>query len=155
MPYEIEHKYLLDFHGKTRHEIESLLPSVSKVLISQGWIGRVRLRDTITEHGADSYVCIKFGKGLVRREFECRIPGPLLDILWPFTEGKRINKARYKVKENDLTWEIDIFHGRDLALAEVEVPSKDTKIEIPLWLKPYIVREVTEEKQYTNMAMAR
>lgn len=50
---------------------------------------------------------------------------------------------------------MDQFCDRDLVLAEVELPSEETAVEVPGWLKPYLVREVTDEAEYVNLNLAR
>jgi CYTH domain-containing protein len=52
-------------------------------------------------------------------------------------------------------WEIDEFTDRPLWLAELELDRADAPITVPDWLKPVLVREVTDEKEYTNRSLAR
>jgi CYTH domain-containing protein len=59
------------------------------------------------------------------------------------------------VPVGDLTWEIDDFTGHKLVLAEVELPARDVDVEVPKWLRPHVVREVTEEEEYRNARLAR
>jgi CYTH domain-containing protein len=54
-----------------------------------------------------------------------------------------------------LTWEIDEFTDRKLVLAEVELPTRDAAVEIPEWLQPHLVREVTEDEEYENARLGR
>jgi len=37
----------------------------------------------------------------------------------------------------------------------VELPSVETKVDLPEWLKPYVVREVTDEAEYVNLNLAK
>src|SRR5262249_21522009 len=98
---------------------------------------------------------IKLGAGVRRTEVEEECPRALFDKLWPLTRAQRIVKTRYRVPDGDLVWEIDRFVGRDLLLAEVELPSETTEVVPPIWLAEVLEREVTGEKQYTNEALAR
>jgi CYTH domain-containing protein len=50
---------------------------------------------------------------------------------------------------------VDAFTDRELWLAELEIPSVDHPVEIPGWLAPFVVREVTDEKGYGNSDLAR
>jgi adenylate cyclase len=75
--------------------------------------------------------------------------------LWPLTEGRRVRKRRHRVREGERQWEIDEFLDRDLFLAEVELPSTDAPVELPDWLRPHVVREVTTEDEYKNENLAR
>jgi CYTH domain-containing protein len=82
------------------------------------------------------------------------VPEELFARLWPLTEGRRIRKRRHHVKDGDLTWEIDEFRDRNLVVAEVELPSPSTEVTTPDWLRPHIVREVTDDPAYTNYRLA-
>ena len=74
--------------------------------------------------------------------------------MWARTAGRRINKIRHRVREKDVTWEIDQFQGIDLVLAEVELPSADIPLRFPNWVMAHMLREVTDDPQYTNFAIA-
>ena len=52
-------------------------------------------------------------------------------------------------------WEIDEFTDRPLWLAELEIDRADTPVTIPDWLKPVLVRDVTDEREYSNHSLAR
>jgi CYTH domain-containing protein len=55
-----------------------------------------------------------------------------------------------------VTWEIDEFLDRQgLWLAEIELERVDDHVVPPDWLRQVIEREVTDEPQYTNHALAR
>ncbi len=101
------------------------------------------------------YRAVKSGLGLVRAEQEERISRRRFRELWPGTAGVRIRKHRYLIPDGELTWEIDEFLDFDLVLAEVELPTADTEVVIPDWLAPWVVAEVTERVEYTNLYMAR
>src|SRR5256885_14202809 len=96
------------------------------------------------------------GSGLDRLEFEEETSEQFFATVWPLTRGARVFKRRYFVPEGDVTWEIDEFLDRSgLWLAEVELESVDQHVEVPDWLQPVVEREVTEEREYTNRALAR
>src|SRR5262249_30162408 len=147
---EIERKYLL-----------SGMPPVDGAqifAIEQGYLPGGRLRERLRRvRGPDGerlVRSIKAGSGLRPVGIEEDWPPELFRKLWPLTAGRRIVKTRYKVKDGDLVWEIDRFAGRDLTLAEVELPSETTAVTPPAWLAGAIVREVTGEKGFTNEALA-
>jgi CYTH domain-containing protein len=75
--------------------------------------------------------------------------------MWPLTEGRRLRKRRYAIVDGPLTWQIDEFLDRPLVLAEVELPSESVIVEPPTWLAPVVVREVTNEPDFTNASLAR
>lgn len=122
---EIERKYLL-----------STLPPAellgSGVEIQQGYIGA----------------------GVRRDEHEVRIPEPTFEKLWPLTEGARVEKTRYLMKDGDDRWEIDAFAGplSGLYLAEIELPSETRTVRPPAFLP--VLREVTSDPAYKNKGLA-
>lgn len=149
---EIERKYLLS----------GLPPSVTgaPVLeIEQGWLPGERLVERfrrVRSNGTEAcFRTIKAGAGVSRIEIEEETTPAIFAGVWPLTEGCRVRKRRYRLPDGNLVWEIDEFLDRDLIVAEVELPSTDVEVETPSWLKPYIVREVTGDEQFTNRALAR
>ena len=149
---EIERKYLLD-------AVPDVVGEAPFVEIEQGYLPgekiRERLRRTRDGKREIHYRTLKMGSGLERAEFEEEIDGEVFRRMWPFTEGCRVHKRRYRVADGGFVWEIDVFHDRDLVLAEVELATADSDVFIPDWLLPHIVREVTEDAQYSNLALAR
>lgn len=58
-----------------------------------------------------------------------------------------------------MKWEIDDFslHRTEMVsiiVAEIEVPSLNYDIQFPEWLKPYILKEITDDKTYSNFKLA-
>ena len=149
---EIERKYLLRELPPAAHEA----PAVE---IQQGYLPGTRLVERLrhVRRNGDSQWCrtVKSGTGVSRLELEEETSRELFERIWPLTAGRRVVKRRYRVRADELTWEIDEFLDRDLVLAEVELPAADTPVEPPAWLSPYVVREVTDEPEYTNLRLAR
>jgi CYTH domain-containing protein len=58
------------------------------------------------------------------------------------------------VPDGPVVWEIDAFLDRPLVLAEIELPTPDFPVEIPDWLAPFLVREVTDESAFSNLRLA-
>jgi adenylate cyclase len=156
---EIERKYLLD--------AVPALPKQTKIrLLEQGYLpertetggalaeGRLR-REVLADGSVIFTNTIKKGTGLVRSEFERSLTVEEFAKLWPETEGRRLRKMRYLVREGDFVWAIDAFEMIDLVLAEVELPSEDAVAPVPGWLQPHIVREVTGEPEFQSYAVAR
>lgn len=121
-----------------------------------------RIRSIQRDDGSVEYVhTVKTGTGLVRTEIERSLDADEFNRLWPATEGRRLTKTRYRVRQRDpvldtdFTWEIDRFNGLDLVLAEVELPTAAAVATPPSWLAPFIVREVTDEPAYRNFEIAR
>ena len=114
-----------------------------------------RIRRIVFADG--SIICthtIKKGSGLVRDETERTISIEQFEQLWPQTSGRRLRKQRHRVHVNHSVWEIDEFEDVDLVLAEVELDAPDAHVPCPPWLEAHVVREVTDDPQYTNAAIA-
>jgi adenylate cyclase len=72
--------------------------------------------------------------GTSRAEFEYEIPvQDGTEMLGGLAVGPLIDKTRYRVPANGLTWEIDVFAGDNagLVVAEVELPSETTAVDLP------------------------
>lgn len=153
LPVEIERKFLL----------RACPPAARAVLpfrIEQGWIPgthvRERLRRRIAPDGTITcFRTIKLGQAVARVEVEEATSPELFEAMWPLTAPARIRKDRYVVPHGPHTWEIDVFHGRDLVLAEVELGHEQEQVTLPPWLAPYVEREVTTEPAYFNAVLAR
>ncbi len=69
-------------------------------------------------------------------------------------ERRVIHKTRWCVPVGDLVAEIDVFEGfTQYAYCEVELPSPQTPYELPSFLQ--VIREVTEDRRFTNAAISR
>src|ERR1700726_4837691 len=147
---EIERKFL----------IKGLPPQILRskhFQLAQGYLasetgGRhVRLR----KKGKVMSLTFKVGRGVAREEREVRLSPKQFAILWPATRGRRLRKTRYEVPWKRLKIEIDIYHGRNdgLMVAEVEFPNHASrrKFKPPRWFG----REITGEKRYSNVRLAR
>lgn len=153
MNVEIERKYLLSDLPR--------MPRAADILeIEQGYIPGDRLVERLRrEQSRDGtvrfYRTVKAGRGLERIELEDETDERTFAHLWQLTEGHRLRKRRHKVPEGDDMWEIDEFTDRQLYLAELELPAVDHAVDIPGWLAPVVVREVTGERAYANSNLAR
>ena len=149
---EIERKYLL-------RDLPPLGGAFETAEIIQGWLPGDEVRERLRRVDANGtprfYRTIKAGSGIARVELEDETDAELFETLWPLTEGRRVRKRRHKVREGERVWEIDEFLDRDLVLAEVELPSTGATVELPEWLRPHVVREVTGEAEYKNENLAR
>ena len=65
-----------------------------------------------------------------------------------------IRKTRIRVPDNGRVWEYDLFpFWSDRAILEIELSSEDEKVELPAGVE--LIREVTDDRRYTNRSMAR
>jgi CYTH domain-containing protein len=150
---EIERKYLL----RALPQRTNGAPSLE---IDQGYLPgeriNERVRRTLGADGIRYYRTIKSGSGIERLEIEEETSELFFTTVWPLTRGCRIRKRRYLVDDGGVTWEIDEFLDRQgLWLAEIELERVDDVVVPPDWLREAIEREVTDEPQYTNHALAR
>jgi len=149
--HEIERKYLLK-------RLPGRVQEFAKYEIEQGWLPgdllQDRLRRVKSPDGERYFRTVKVGMGLSRLEVEEETSQEVFVALWELTRGRRVRKYRYRIPVNGLTWEVDDFSDRELTLAEVEIPNLETKVELPGWLVPLVVREVTGEEEYYNVNLA-
>lgn len=153
LPLEVERKYLL--------RALPTMPTATDVLeIDQGYLPGVklleRLRRQVSRDGVTRYFrTVKLGMGVERMELEDETDAATFDHMWLLTEGRRLRKRRHVVANGADHWEIDEFTDRPLVLAELEIPHADAPVVFPDWLRPSLVREVTDEREYTNRSLAR
>lgn len=109
---------------------------------------RVRIRDEL------AFLTLKSPrKGISRDEFEYEIP--LADaqrILEDHCAGRVVEKTRYLIEEDGLTFEVDVFEGRlsGLFVAEVELSDEDAQLSLP----PWIGEEISHDKRSGNSSLA-
>ncbi len=149
---EIERKYLLS-------GLPPACEGVTPLELDQGYVPGERLVERIRrvrDGGAEKFLrTVKSGRGLTRIEIEEECDRGTFETLWALTEGKRVQKKRYRVESDGFTWEIDAFTDRELFLAEVELDDPETEVTVPEWLAPHLVREVTNEDTYVNVNLAK
>ena len=148
MAIEIERKYLLSGEG-WRTEVARSVPMRHGYLTDAGGRASVRVR----LEGAVGKLNVKAAVvGMARAEFEYDIPPEDAEEMLGTLCAGLILKTRHYVERDGLTWEIDVFEGRNagLVVAEVELLSVDQSFEHPDWLG----REVTAERRYYNQALA-
>lgn len=152
-PVEIERKYLLEGLPPVAEE------RGERAEIDQGYLPGEQLIERVrrirTAHGERYVRTVKAGRGVRRVELEEPCDDRVFEALWSLTDGCRVRKVRYAVADGDRLWEIDAFTDRTLFLAEVELPTEGAEVVFPEWLAPYVVREVTDEGEYTNRRLAR
>ena len=74
-----------------------------------------------------------------------------LKCLLPTTESRFISKERWIYPDGNLYWEVDIFNsGHHLIVAEIEIPTKNHKVNIPKFIDDKLLLEVTGLKQFSN-----
>ncbi len=148
-PCEIERKFLVT-------TLPDDLDSRPHSEISQGYLAigadgsEVRLR----HKGARHYQTIKSAGGLSRAEYEIELTQDQFQLLWPATEGRRVEKTRYDIILSRVKIEVDVYRGdlSGLCTAEVEFASvpESQIFDVPSWFG----KEVTEDSRYKNKNLA-
>lgn len=108
---------------------------------------RVRLEDNLGTLTIKSKT-----KGITRNEFEYAIPAQEAKELLMLCKGPLIEKIRYRILQENHTWEIDVFEGDNdgLIIAEIELTSEDDYFVKPQWLG----EEVSGDSRYYNSNLA-
>ncbi len=159
MGKEIEHKYLV--------RSDAFKALATPIYYHQGYIPTLNgMTVRIRIAGEQGYVTFKdHAKGLTRHEFEYPIPADearqLLELM---CDERQIEKQRYVIPcpnaqladgtpVEGLHWEVDVFGGENegLVVAEIEVPTEDTRYELPEW----IGEEVTADHRYYNSSLTK
>jgi len=87
---------------------------------------------------------------ITRREFDYEIPlRDAEEMIEALCDHPPVDKIRYVVMEDGMTWEIDVFEGANegLVIAEIELESEDQPVRLPDWAGP----EVTRDERYLNV----
>jgi CYTH domain-containing protein len=146
MSIEIERKFLVKrfpkFLGFGRTIIQGYLS------LDKNCTVRVRVV------GNQGYLTIKGeSTGISRIEYEYEIPISEAKAMLNLCQGSIIEKTRYKILHENLTWELDIFDGdnKGLVVVEVELLSESEVINKPDW----VGTEVSDDKKYFNSRLSK
>ncbi|MDA9180431.1 CYTH domain-containing protein [Emcibacteraceae bacterium] len=146
MSIEIERKFLI-------YELPKEKP-VKSHKIRQGYVSRedgnsVRVR----EKDGQFILSVKTNHAEGgRNELEYNISKDEGEVLFSSINHDVIEKTRNVYLINELTWEVDIFTGRNtgLIVAEIELDDFNQDFDIPEWIGP----EVTELSKFYNANLA-
>ncbi len=70
-------------------------------------------------------------------------------------DSKFLSKERWIYPNGDLLWEVDKFiNNHYLIIAEIEIPTKRFKIDIPNFIADKLLLEVTDFKQFSNRSLS-
>lgn len=124
--------------------------------IRQGYLageGSVSVRMRITDR--EMTLTVKAGPGMARTEVDVAIDADQATALWPHTEGRRIDKHRYRVAVGDTVADVDCYHGALEGLWTIEVEFPDTAAARAFTPPDWFGREVTGRPGWSNAALAR
>ncbi|MCF7848079.1 MAG: CYTH domain-containing protein [Kiritimatiellales bacterium] len=90
--------------------------------------------------------------GLSRSEFEYEIPVFDAEDMLQLC-GNPVEKTRYRIEHEGMTWELDVFSGENegLVMAEIELESEDQRFDLPEWVGD----EVTGDIRYYNAFLSK
>lgn len=145
---EIERKFLVK--SDAWQQRGGTCTHIVQAYIALGEQAQVRVRIL---NGEQAVLTVKSREpGMTRAEFEYPVPVTDAQAMLPLRTGSLIEKTRTAVNQEGLLWEVDTFSGdlSGLVLAEVELDDAARKIALPDW----IGREVTDDPQYYNAALA-
>lgn len=111
----------------------------------------VRLRK-IEHEGC--YLTVKRGSLENREEREVVLSDDQFAVLWPLTEGWRLEKRRYRHAWNGHLIEVDIFSGKHTGLVIAEVEFSSTSAAVGFAPPAWFGREITGEKNFSNARLA-
>jgi CYTH domain-containing protein len=147
---EIERKFVV---GRAPADLDSYRHAE----IEQGYVAldedgvEVRVR----RYGPRAVLTVKSSGDRTRVEEEIEIDQRRFRSLWPLTEGRRVEKTRYRVPAaHGEVIDLDVYHGalKGLVTAEVEFASQDAAeaFDPPAWFGA----EVTKDARYKNKRLA-
>ncbi len=149
MAQEIERKF------RVKGDYKKFVTKETKIV--QGFLSTVPERTVrVRIKGDEGFLTVKgIGNksGASRFEWEKEISVEDANALLAISEPGVIDKTRYLVKaDGDLVFEVDEFYGENegLTVAEIELPSENTKFSKPEWLGEEVTGEV---KYYNSMLM--
>lgn len=147
---EIERKFLIS--ELPFEELQGAKPTnLMQGYLVLGENSELRIRKASTRH----FLTSKSGSGLVREENEEEISKQAFDIMWPFTENRRVEKLRFTFAYQGYQCEIDIYSGSlaDLMVLEVEFSSEeDARAFTP---PTFCSREITSDQRFKNATLAK
>ncbi len=152
MAQEIERKFLVTGDGWR---------SGRGSTIRQGYLSTEKTRTVRVRTKADrattvthAYLTIKgVATGIARAEYEYEIPvADANELLDQLCRQPLIEKHRYTLTHEGMTWEVDEFFGdnQGLIVAEIELEHPDQPFARPPWLG----EEVTADLRYFNAALS-
>ncbi|MDP2683480.1 MAG: hypothetical protein Q8P20_00330 [bacterium] len=152
--YEIERRWIIKdipsrtlINRSTRRKVGYIFNSDSELRLVKAF------NPTITTN----YISIKTDGGLVRKEWQERIPDWAFDAAWPQTVNNRLEITRHFINDNNNLLEIDEYHGRfkGLIKLEVEFTEVETSIgyKLPIFIKAHV--DVTNDNRFNNKNLAR
>lgn len=147
MATEIERRFFVSDLG--------MIEGRSGARIVQGYLADEPMTVRVRIIEAESFLTLKrrINEGLARDEYEFPIPmHHARELLERHCGTRVIEKTRYRVPYDGLTWEVDVFAGtlQGLVIAEIELDAVEQEFALPAWVSV----EITDDPRYSNSAMS-
>ncbi len=158
-PFEIERKFLIEYPDLKALEA---MPNCRKVEIIQTYLKSEENEEVrIRQRGINGhYMYYETRKrpvsGMKRIEIEKRLTQEeyLMRLMDANPERRPIRKDRYCLADGNQYFEIDVYpFWKDQAVLEIELTDPEEEIRFPEFLK--LIREVTDDENYRNAALAK
>lgn len=159
LPLEIERKYLIKFPDVSLLEQQPVYMKIEMeqaYLKEQGETAGMRIRKSIL-NGKITYK--KTFKRNITNVTRIEIEDDISEQSWlellkeVDPESTPIKKVRHCFMYNSQLFELDIYpFWNDRATLELEMSSEDQQITLPPFIE--IIKEVTEDKRYTNRSLS-
>lgn len=159
LPLEIERKYLIKFPDISLLEQQPVYMKIEMeqaYLKDQGETAGMRIRKS-TLNGKTTYK--KTFKRNITNVTRIEIEDDISEQSWlellneVDPESTPIKKVRHCFMYNSQLFELDIYpFWSDRATLELEISSEDQQITLPPFIE--VIKEVTEDKRYTNRSLS-
>jgi len=154
---EIERRYLLP-PCKAKRLLKKLHLPYTELPLMQFYLpsdeGSLRYRQAGTRY----IRTFKTGEGMVRTEVEEEVSEAAFRDAYRQHKGNPVEKVRYRFRLEGRLYELDEFKGalKGLVMLETEFddPDEAERFTLPEALKPLVLDEVTENRNFTNHALA-
>lgn len=150
MGQEIERRFALDAPPP-----EEWLAGQPCTDIRQGYVlvengNELRVRDK----GGRFLMTRKSGHGLIREEVEEEVSQAVFDLVWPLTQGRRVEKRRHHVRQGELQLEVDQYFGALDGFWSLEVEFDSAEQAHAFQPPDFVGLEVTQDKRFNNAQLA-
>lgn len=147
---EIELKFLVKEMPEGLHNYEAHQLKQGYVALGEDG-SEVRLR----EKDGKYFLTAKSGGSVKRSEAEIRIGKKDFNILWPFTEGKRVEKLRYDIPYAGRVIELDVYSGKLEGLVTAEIEFESARECAAFTPPPWLGKDITSDRRYKNKNLSR
>ena len=159
MNREIERRYLLNsfLSDKYKNNIENCyLVNQFYIPLQNDDFFRIRSMVSLWSYENIYTITYKKGNGLIREEYEADINEELFRVFSHMPKYYLL-KIRYILYDDfGKKWEIDNIHldSKHICLAEIELENENEEVSIPFFIRDSIIKEVTDDVEYTNSSIA-